>query len=73
MWKARGKRWESPRASYVRPLGELLEAVKPNEGQPAGLWFTFVGPCGRTERRLHFLLSCRSELKLYLNLDLTRS
>ena len=23
----------------------MLEAVKPNEGMPAGLWFTFLGPC----------------------------
>ncbi|CAK9083649.1 Endosome/lysosome-associated apoptosis and autophagy regulator 1 [Durusdinium trenchii] len=52
-------------SAFVRPLVDLLEAVKPNEGMPAGLWFTFLGPCMKngepSHRRLHFLLSCHPD------------
>lgn len=34
-------------SSFVRPVADLLEAVKPNEGRPSGLWFNFLGRCFR--------------------------
>ena len=32
-------------ASFVRPVVDMLEAIKPNEGRPSGLWFNFRGRC----------------------------
>lgn len=52
-------------SSFVRPVADLLEAVKPNEGRPSGLWFNFLGRCFRNgeaaQRRLHLLLSCHPD------------
>ena len=32
-------------SSFVRPVADMLEAIKPNEGKPSGLWFNFLGRC----------------------------